>query len=123
MATPLSISRDINGFQTTGSESCRKFSDLAQFFTLTASTVKTVTVPLNNSSKMMAHFTFSSDTTPANVWVLPAASPVLALPTGTVTLTTAELNPGQREVVGGQVLQLLTGQAGISVSITYYAIP
>lgn len=122
MPTPLMITRDIGGYPTTGEESCRRFSGIGQYFTLTASTVKSVTVPSNGGSRMMAHFSYGIDTGNANVWVLPAASPTLTLPNGTVTSTLAELSPVNREVVAGQVLQLLTSQANISVSITYYEI-
>lgn len=119
MATPLSLTRDVNGYPTTGQRTSMKFSDLNQYFTLTQNAVKTVTVPVNNSSRMMAVFTYSSG---ANVFVLPASTPTLTAPNGTVTATLATMNPGAREVVGGQVLQMLTDQTGVIISISYYAI-
>lgn len=122
MATQLLLTRDVAGYPTTGSETSRKFSDTAQYFTLTASTVTNVTVPSGSSRRMMAHFSYASDTTPHVVFVQPSSAPALTLPTGTVAATTAELNPSAREVVAGQGLQFLTAQADVSVSITYYEI-
>ena len=127
MPIPLSISKDINGLVTTGEESCRAFTDVAHRFILSANTVEVVTVPQNptptfGGRKMMAHFEFAIATGNPVVWVLPAASPTLTLPDGTVTLTISELNPGPREVIAGQTLQLLTSQADVNVSITYYVI-
>lgn len=127
MPIPLSISKDINGVVTTGNESCRSFTDVAHRFILTANVVTVVTVPQNptptfGGKKMMAHFEFDIATGNPVVWVLPAATPLLTLPNNVVTLTISELNPGPREVIGGQTIQLLTAETGVNVSITYYVI-
>lgn len=122
MATQFLLTRDVAGYPTTGSQTSHKFSDTAQYFSLTASTVKNVTVPVGKGRRFMAKFSYASLTTPPAVWVQPSASPALTLPTGTVTDTTAELNPSAREVVAGQELQFITAQADVSVSITYYEI-
>lgn len=122
MTTQYLLSRDIAGYPTTGEQTGTKFTDTAQYFTLTASTVENVTVPRTGATRMLAKFKVVSLTQNAVVWVLPAASPTLTLPTGTVTATTATMNPSAREVVAGQSLQLLTSQADVSVSIEYYEI-
>ena len=128
MSTPLKLIRDQNNQPIFSSEIGLQFSDINQYFLLTANVVTNVTVPANNSpsfgsNKMVAIIRYGNPASGmCNVWVLPAASPVLALPTGTVTATTAILSPGAREVVPGQVLQFLTSQANIVVSISYYAI-
>jgi hypothetical protein len=123
MAQPLSIVRDINGYPTTGVFQCLSFTDTAQYFTLTANTIKVVTVPVGNYQRLMANIKVEIETGNPVVWVLPAASPTLTLPSGTVTLTLAEVNPGAKLVLPGQTLQFLTDQTGVSVSITYYIIP
>lgn len=127
MATQFLLTRDIAGYPTTGEQTCTRFTDTAQYFTLTGSTVEDVTVPSVTSphgrpGRLIAKFKLVSLTENAVVWVLPSDSPVLTLPTGTVTATTAEMNPSCREVTAGQSLQLLTSQADVSVSITYYEI-
>ena len=122
MTTQLLITRDIGGYATTGKESSRKFTDTAHYFTMAANTIKTVVVPAGDARRLMAKFSYGIDTGNANVWVSPVATPTLTLPNGTVTRTLADLSPGAREVSSGQTLQLLTSQAGISVSITYYEI-
>ena len=130
MPIPLTTTRDINGYQTTGSQSGRRFSDLTQYFELSATpaTVTSVTVPPNpnptfGGSRMLACFEFYD---PAGnvpgVWILPAATPTLGLPSGTVTVGTQELNPQNREVNPGQVLQFISSAASVQISIAYYAI-
>ena len=121
MTTPLIITRDINGYPTTGSETGHPASDTAQYFTLTANTIKTVIVPNSGDTRrMLAMFTFGIETGNPVVWVQTSATPTLTLPSGTVTLTTAELNPRALEVSIGQTLQILTAEAGVTVSIVYY---
>jgi len=123
MSQPLSIIRDINGYPTTGEFQCLVFTNTAQYFTLTANSVTTVTVPAGNYSRLMANIKAAVAAEDPLVWVLPAASPTLTLPSGTVAATLAELNPGCKVVVPGQVLQFLTSQTGVNVSITYYVLP
>lgn len=121
MTTPLIITRDINGYPTTGSETGHPSSDTAQYFTMTANTIKTVVVPNSGDTRrMLAVFTYGIDTGNPVVWVQPTATPTLALPTGTVAATTAAMNPRAVEVSIGQTLQILTDQAGVRVSIVYY---
>lgn len=128
MPIPLSISKDINGLVTTGDESCRSFSDVVQSIILTANTIHTFTVPQNptptfGGKKMMAHFEFAIATGNPVVWVLPSATPTLTLPTtSAAAAANAELNPGPREVVAGQTIQLLTAETAVNVCITYYVI-
>ena|ERR1700722_4206284 len=98
-------------------------STLNQYFTLTQSDVTTVTVPNSPATKYTAYFTY---TIGADVWVLPAGSPTLTAPDGTVTATLAELLPAVRTVLPGQTLQFLYentvfAESTVSVSITYFA--
>ena len=82
----------------------------------------TITVPdedMGGLKKLIARFSF---TPTASVYVLPAASPVLALPVSdTAVATLSELNPRFRSVEKGQTLQLITPDANVYVSISYYA--
>jgi len=130
MAIPLTTTRDINGYMTTGSQTGRRPSDTAIYFTMnvTPGTVTSVTVPANSnptfgSQRMVAYFRFADPLrgNPA-VWVQPSASPTITLPSATVASTTAELNPIAWEVVPGQVLQFISPEAGDMVSIVFYAI-
>lgn len=114
------ITRDIQGYPTTGSKTGLKFSLDGQYFDLAASTALPVTVPSLPYTKAIAVIEYAKTDGVPFVWVQPSASPVLAAPTGVVASTTAELNPGVREVVAGQVLQFLTEQTNVSVSIKYY---
>ena len=118
----LSISRDDNGYPTTGEYTCLSFT-LGQYFTLTANTIKVVTVPNYPYLRLMADIKVEIETGNPVVWVLPAATPTLTLPNGTVTETHAEVNPECKVVYPNQVLQFLTDQTGVTVSITYYVLP
>ncbi len=101
------------------------FTPINQYVTLTLNTVEVITVPIASVKSFFAYFTY---TLGADVWVLPATTPVLTAPTGTIALTTAQLLPAIREVTPGQTLQLLYAQtvfAGstVSVGISYYPAP
>lgn len=123
MTTALKTQRDLNGNPTTGFNSGNIPSDTCQFFTLTANVVTTVTVPSPTfNSKLFARFTFGVATGNVMVWVLPASAPTLALPSGTVTATIAELNPLPMIVNPGQTLQFLTSESGVAVSIVYFEV-
>lgn len=128
MSTALMLTRDQNNQPILSSEIGLKFSDINQYFVLTANVVTSVTVPVNNSpiygtDKFVAIIRYGNPTGGlSQVLVQPSASPLLVFPTGVVTATKATLSPGSREVVPGQVLQFLTSQANIVVSISYYAI-
>jgi hypothetical protein len=91
MAIQLQLIRDNGGFPETQGACSRVPSIDGQYFTLTASTVTSVTVPiLPNVRRLVVYMSFSKA---GNVWVQYTSSPTLTLPSGTVTATTAELNP------------------------------
>jgi hypothetical protein len=120
--TSLTLNRDLNGYPLT-TLSGLPFSIINQYFTLTAMDVTTVTVPESNAHSYTAFFTYTPG---ADVWVLPASTPTLTAPNGTVTSTLAQLCPGARTVVPGQTLQLLYNntvyaESVVSVGIAYYA--
>lgn len=115
--------RDINGFVIT-TLGARAQSPINQYFTLTASTVKTVTVPNSSARNYVAFFKYTPGT---DVWMLPAATPTLTLPTGTVTETLAVLRPETALVIPGQTLQFIyvtqtgSGMYDVAVGIEYYS--
>lgn len=119
MILPLQITRDSQGYMTTGSQMGRDFPILVQRVELTADAVKSVTTPTGNGTKMIAYFSF---TKAADVFVQPGSSPVLAYPTGTVDTAPSELNPIARIVGAGEVLQFLSSATNPFVTISYYAV-
>lgn len=120
MTKQLQILREAAGYPQTQIDCSRGFADLTQYFTLAANVVTNVVVPTTPEQNLIAYFKYSNA---SDVWVLPSVAPVLALPTGTPTETTATLNPEGRKVVTGQTLQFLTDDATAAVGIEYYAIP
>lgn len=121
--TQFAIIRSVNSSDQTTATCTRRFSNLNTRILLAANVVSTITVPAdisNNSSLIVAYFKFYPNNIP--VYVLPAASPVLALPAlGVQDESLSELNPDGRIVAPGQSIQLLTPTAGVYVSISYYA--
>jgi hypothetical protein len=119
MALPLQITRDIQGFTTTGGQTGRDFPNLVQRFELTANSVFDINVPTGNGNKLVAFFSFSKA---ADVFVQGSASPTLALPTGTADTNPSELNPIARIVYSGQALQFFTAASTVYVTISYYEV-
>lgn len=121
MSTVLQQIRDASSLMTHPLHGL-PFSEDNGYVVLTASTVKSITVPSSlDGNTFLAFFTYSLG---ADVWVLPSASPVLTVPDGVYTATKAQLNPAARLVVPGQTIQLIyanTAFAGtpVSVGITY----
>lgn len=120
MTKQLQILREAAGYPQTQINCSRGFADLTQYFTLAASVVTNVVVPSTPEQNLIAYFKYSDG---SNVWILPSVSPVLTLPTGIPTESTATLNPEGRKVVTGQTLQFLTDDTDAVVGIEYYAIP
>lgn len=119
--TPFQIQRDNQGFPSTGSQMVRRPSQIVQNVELTASTHKTVTVPLDSNSVMVAYFAFTSG---ADVFWEPDTIGTIALPTGTLTTGTTELltNGCGRIVTGGSSIQFITAESNVYLSIAYYSV-
>lgn len=117
MALPLQITRDNQGYMTSGGQTCRDFATYIQRFELTATDVFTIDVPTSQGPKLIAYFSFNKA---ADVFVQPGASPTLTFPDGTADTNPSELNPIARIVYSGQVLQFLTGDADVYVTISYF---
>lgn len=118
---PLKIYRDVQGVPSSGSQQVRPFPQYTQTVLLTTNTVEAVTVPTQAADRLAAFFSFTYG---QDVFISPVASPALAYPTGTVTLSINELlTPGcGRMVTAGQGLQLLSPGTTVYVTISYYAI-
>ena len=118
--TQLQIVRDVAGYPQTLSDCARIFTNTGEKFTLTATTVTSITVPATAEGPLLAFFRF---TPVATVWVQLGSTPTLILPTGTPAATTAALNPSGRRVMPGQTIQFLTNDANVSVGVEYYQTP
>lgn len=117
MPEKLLFQRDNASNPSTGKRTGMLFTGLTDARALTANVVLVVTVPTGDFKKLIAWFTYTSG---GNVWVLPAASPVLAQPTGVELLGSQVLNPEAKTVYPNQTLQFLTSTAGVQVGIEYY---
>lgn len=122
MATPFSMSRDINGYNGFGLAFCLdKYSaDLAQ------NTDTSLVVPTsgmlgnvaNNVNKYIAIFSYEPG---ASVWV--ALNATAADPAGAgFAATTSELNPAARMVSAGDTLHFFTSNTSAQVGVTFYSL-
>lgn len=113
MDTRFAMARDINGQNGFG----LKFSTNMYSVDLTANTEATVTVP-TQIKRWIAIFSYEPG---ADVWV--ANNNTAAGPAGaTLASTTSSLNPVAREVVGGDVLSIISPVDATSVGVELYAI-
>ena len=109
------INRDVQGEYTSGSKMCHPFSGDIEWVALTASTPASFTVPGLSTDYVVCEFSYSAG---ANVLVQPSASPTLAVPGSTPSAVAFELNPAMRQVRGGTVLQFLTTQTGVFLTVS-----
>ena len=114
MATIFLITRDTSGAVGFG----LPFSDQGARIVLGASSLQTFTVPTGPALRYLAIFSYSAG---ANVWVQLNGS-ALTLPSSSAESTQSELNPTAREVLPGDVIQLISSAADAAVSVKYYAL-
>lgn len=119
MTVPLFTVRSFNGYPTSGFNTCFHSTDIALQFTLTASTAKTITIPGNTNTVMAMYITYTPN---SEVWFQPNVLTTLVLPTGTVTATSAVMNPRARQVFAGQQIQFMTAASSISISLEFFMI-
>ncbi len=119
MPIPFLITRDVQGYPSSGTQTAHAPSKFTQTVKLTADTPEAITVPLTPNYKLVAYFRFSYGD---NVFFSPQSAPTLDYPTGTVTLDISELllNGMGLTLTGGQEIQLLSPSAAY-VTIVYYA--
>jgi len=104
MSTPLSFGRDVQGYNAYAPMPCTNTSSV----TLAAATAANVTVP-SNFPVWIASFNYSSA---AKVYV-DFSGATAAVPAGaTFAATTSTLNPGQRTVLAGSNISVIS--AGIA---------
>jgi len=122
MAKPLQITRDVQGYATSGQQMGRDYPDLAQQVELTASTAKSITVPVNSSSRMLACIAITPG---KSVFMTRNYNGTIAVPTGTLTAAPVEMIPqaaANRIVYGGDVLQFITPDSNVYLTISYYEV-
>jgi len=95
-------------------------SDLKYRAALTQSTETSITLPTDFQNYTVL-FSYSAG---ANVWVDMTGGTASVPVTPSLATTTQELNPGQRQVPGGQDISMVTGDtSGAEVGIAIYGIP
>jgi len=114
MTTKMIMIKDINGNVTYGVPFCDALNTFSGV--LAASTAQSVTVPLG-ASLYLAIFAYS---TGGEVWV--ANNTTAAIPTGSIGLTSSQLNPVARQVKPGDVLSFITPDTACNLNVSFYAI-
>jgi hypothetical protein len=113
---PFIMTRDINGYNGFG----LPFSNVKRNTILSANVAQTLTVPVSADatySNVIAVFSFEPG---ASIWV--ANNETAAIPSGSFTTATSELNPAARAVKGGDVLSFITADTTSAIGVTFYAI-
>lgn len=112
MSTPLYFGRDVQGYNAYAPSP----STNIQSATITAGVARSITVPASHQV-WIASFNYTSG---ASVYV-DFTGAVAAVPTGsTFAATTSTLNPGQRTVLGGSTISVITGNTSVDVVIELY---
>lgn len=113
MTTKFNMTRDVNGLNGFGLE----FSDDNQKVTLAVGVEQHFTVP-SNFAFWLAVFSFEPGST---VWV--ANNDTAAVPSGSFSSTSSQLNPSARKVRGGDILSFITNNTTAEIGVSLYAIP
>lgn len=122
MATKYLLSRDVAGYPTTGEQTSVPFSNTGAYFQLTPGVPTNVTVPPTFSTNVLARFSYGNGIENPVVFVKNGASPVISFPSTSVQESDIEINPSARQVKSGDVIQFLSSQTNISVSVSFYEI-
>lgn len=114
MSTLLEFGRDVQGYNAFAPQTATdKWSA-----TLASGVESHITVP-STASVWVAAFSYESD---AKVWVDLTGATAAVPAGGTLTATTAELNPGQRTVYAGGKISMISHGAAADVGVSLYAI-
>lgn len=109
MTKPLTFGRDINSYNAYAPmPSENKF-----FALLTAGAETNITIPTSAKTWIVA-FAIQPGTT---IWVDMTGATASVPVTGTLTPTTAELNPGQRMLPGGTKISVITSNVSANIGI------
>lgn len=114
MSTLLDFGRDVQGYNAYApTPSTNNYSA-----TITNGTAESITVPANYKVWIVS-FSYQPGT---NVWVDFTGATAIIPVGATFAKTTSTLNPGQRTVLSGQVISLITDDTSADVGIELYAI-
>lgn len=112
--TALSLTRDINGFNTFGTA----FSSEKASALLANGVEDTVQAPSSNPKGYLAVFSYQPG---ASVWV--ALNATAVVPASTFSSTNSELNPSAREVPATSTLHFITSDtAGAQLGVSFFAL-
>lgn len=113
MSTLLEFGRDVQGYNAYAPrDSTNKWSA-----TLSAGVASTITIPASHSRWVVAF----SPQPGANVWVDFTGATAISPVGGTLATTTSSLNPGQREVLGGTTISVVTDNTTADIGIEAWA--
>ncbi len=115
MSTQLNFGRDVQGMNAYAPfTSTNKYNA-----TITNGAETHITVP-SDSENWIAAFAYQPG---SNVWV-DLTGATAAIPAGaTLTACTSELNPGQRKVLAGSKISMITDDSTADVGVILYAVP
>lgn len=109
MSTPLNFGRDENAYNAYAPyTSSNKYSA-----TLAASTVTSITLP-TSAPAWIVGFSIQPG---ASVWVNVTGVTAAVPASGALASTTSELNPGQRTVLGGGTISMITANTTADVGV------
>lgn len=109
MAKPLNFGRDINSYNAFAPQ----LADYKYRATLATSTESNITLPTSYPFWIVS-FVFQPGTT---VWVDMTGATATVPASGTLTATTAELNPGQRTLPAGAKISMISANTSADVFI------
>jgi len=114
MSTLLNFGRDVQGYNAYAPS---RSKDIWKA-NLASGAESHFTVP-SNHEVWIAVFSIQPGT---DVWVDLSGATAAAPATGTLTSTTAELNPGSRTVYAGDLVSMITDNTSAEVSVALYAV-
>ncbi len=114
MSTMLNFGRDVQGYNAYAPS---RSKDIWKA-NLATGVESNITVP-SNHEMWIAVFSFQPGT---DVWVDLSGATAVAPSTGTLTATTAELNPGSRTVLAGDKISCITDSTAAEMSVALYAV-
>lgn len=111
----MNLVKDVKGFNTYALPFCE--AGFKYSVTLPTSSAITLTIPYGYTT-YVAIFSYEAG---ANIWI--ANNATAAMPAGaTFAATTSERNPAARQVNPGDVLSVITGDTGVEMGVTLYAL-
>jgi hypothetical protein len=116
MITRFKMTRDINGFNGFG----RKFSNTNYQALLSGNVIDTLVIPPTQDATYTNIFAIFNYQPGSPVWV--SINNTVAIPTGSFTQVTAELNPEALYLKSGDSVSFITSDATCEVGVALYAV-